>query len=96
MSAREQELAERHEKLRLRCAFQRHAIAAEVQKIQTRFGTVDRFAMMTRSALLQPRVILGGIIALVAFGRLRAMNRLGRIFLLISAVRRLWGMVKLL
>jgi hypothetical protein len=96
MSAREQELAERHEKLRLRCVFQRRAVGAEVENIQARFGTVDRFAIMTRSTLLQPGVLVAGIIALLVFGRLRALNSVGRAFLLMAAARRLWRMVKLL
>ncbi len=96
MSAREQELAERYETLRLRCVFQRRAIGAEVQNIQTRFGSVDRLAVMTRSTLLQPRVLLAGIVALLAFGRLRGLNTIGRAFLLMAAARRLWRMAKLL
>ncbi len=96
MSAREQELAERYETLRLRCVFQRRAIAAEVENIRTRFGTVDRLAIMTRSTLLQPRVLLVGIVALLAFGRLRALNTVSRLFLLMAAARRLWSMAKLL
>ena len=96
MSERERELAERYEKLRLRCAWQRRAIAAEVQTIHNRFGSIDRFAIMTRSALLQPRVLLAGIVGLLAFGRVRGLHTIGRIFLLLTAARRLWGMVKLI
>ena len=96
MGAREHELAERYEELRLRCVFQRRAIAAEVENIQRRFGTVDRLAIMARSTLLQPRVLLGGIVALLAFGRLRALNTVSRLFLLVSAARRMWGAAKLL
>ncbi len=96
MSAREQELAERYEELRLRCVFQRRAIAAEVHNIQRRFGTVDRLAIMTRSTLLQPRVLVAGVIALLTFGRLRAVNTVGRLFLLVTAARRLWTMARLL
>ncbi len=95
MSAREQELAERYEKLRLQSVFQRRAIAAEVENIRKRFGTVDRLAIMTRSTLLQPRVLMGGIIALLALGRFRALNTVSRVFLLMTAARRLWRIAKL-
>jgi hypothetical protein len=96
MSDRARELALRHEDLRLRCALQRRAIAAEVQNVQTRFGAIDRFAIMTRGTLLQPRVIAAGIIALLAFGRVRGLNTVGRIVLLMAGARRLWNMAKLL
>lgn len=96
MSAREQELAERYEKLRLQSVFQRRAIGAEVKNIQTRFGTVDRLAIMARSTLLQPRVLVAGMVALLAFGRLRGLNTIGRVFLLMTAARRLWRTAKLL
>ena len=96
MSAREQDLAERYDKLRMRCVFQRRAISAEVESIRRRFGTVDRFALMARSTLLQPRVLLAGIVGLLAFGRVRALNTVSRVFLLVSAARRLWGAAKLL
>jgi hypothetical protein len=96
MSEREQELAERYDELRLRCALQRRAIGTEVQNVQTRFGSIDRFAILTRGTLLQPRVLVAGIIALLAFGRLRGLNTVGRIFLLMAAARRLWHVAKLL
>ena len=96
MSDRERELAERYADLRLRCALQRRAIAAEVQHVQTRFGAIDRVAILTRSTLFQPRVIVAGIIALLAFGRLRGLNTVGRAVLLMAAARRLWHAAKLL
>ena len=96
MSDRARELAVRHSNLRLRCALQRRAVDAEVQNIMTRFGAIDRFAILTRGTLLQPRVIVAGIIALLAFGRVRGLNTVGRIVLLMAAARRLWRTVKLL
>lgn len=94
MSEREQELAERHAELRLQCALQRRAVAAEVDAMQARLSSVDRFAILTRSAVLQPRVLMAGIFALVAFGRFRALNTVSRAFLLFTAARRLWRVVK--
>ena len=96
MSEREQELAARYEELRLQCAFQRRAVAAEVQNVQARFGSIDRFAIMTRSTLLQPRVLVAGIVALLVFGRLRGLGMVGRTVLLMMAARRLWRTIKLL
>jgi len=96
MSERTHELAVRHSDLRLRCALQRRAVGTEVQNIVTRFGAIDRFAIMTRGTLLQPRVIVAGIIALLAFGRVRSLNTVGRVVLLMAAARRLWNMAKLL
>jgi hypothetical protein len=94
MSEREQELAERHAELRLQCALQRRAVAAEVDAMQARLSSVDRFAILARSAVLQPRVLMAGIFALVAFGRFRALNTVSRAFLLFTAARRLWRVVK--
>jgi hypothetical protein len=96
MSERAHELAVRYSDLRLRCALQRRAVGAEVQNIVTRFGAIDRFAILTRGTLLQPRVIVIGIIALLAFGRARGLNTVGRVVLLVAAARRLWNMAKLL
>ncbi|MEO8464396.1 MAG: hypothetical protein ABI640_03580 [Gammaproteobacteria bacterium] len=96
MSDRELELAERHAELRLQCAVQRRVVAAEVENLEARFRSVDRFAILTRSALLQPRVLLAGVIALVVFGRIRAFSTIGRAFLLMTAARRLWRAAKLL
>jgi hypothetical protein len=96
MSDRARELAVRYSDLRLRCALQRRAVGTEVQSIVTRFGAIDRFAILTRGTLLQPRVIVAGIIALLAFGRARGLHTVGRVVLLIAAARRLWNMAKLL
>lgn len=94
MSEREQALAERYAELRLRCAVQRRAVATEVDTMQARFNSIDRFALLTRSAVLRPRVLLAGIFVLVAFGRFRALNTVSRAFLLFTAARRLWRMAK--
>ena len=94
MTDRELELAERYAELRLQCAVQRRVIAAEVENVEARFVSVDRFAIMARSAVLQPRVLLAGIVALVAFGRVRAFGTIGRAFLMLTAARRLWRMAK--
>ena len=94
MNEREEELAERYAELRLQCALQRRAVATEVDALQARFNSVDRFAILARSAVLQPRVLLAGIVALVAFGRFRALNTVSRAFLLFTAARRLWRLVK--
>jgi hypothetical protein len=96
MSDRARELAVRYEDLRLRCALQRRAVAAEVENVQTRFGAIDRFAIMARGTLLQPRVIVAVIIALLAFGRVRGLHTVGRAVLLMAAARRLWNLAKLL
>ena len=55
-----------------------------------------RVAILTRSTLFQPRVLVAGIIALLAFGRLHGLNTVGRAVLLMSAARRLWHAAKLL
>jgi hypothetical protein len=96
MSDRERELALRHSDLRLRCALQRRAVGAEVEHMMTRFGAIDRFAILTRGTLLQPRVLVAATIALLAFGRLRNLKTVGRLVLLMAAVRRLWNLTKLL
>jgi len=95
MSDRERELEARHAELRLRCALQRRAVSTEVQSIVTRFGAIDRFAVLARHKLLQPRVLMFGILALLTFGRVRGLHTVGRIALLVAAARRLWQTVKM-
>jgi hypothetical protein len=95
MSDRARDLAVRYSDLRLQCALQRRAIGTEVQNVMTRFGAIDRFAILTRGTLLQPRVIVAGIIALLAFGRVRGLHTVGRVVLLMAAARRLWNVAKL-
>jgi len=96
MSDRERELAQRYSDLRLQCALQRRAVGAEVQSVVTRFGAIDRFAILTRGTLLQPRVLIAVVIALLAFGRVRSLKTVGRFVLLMAAARRLWNLAKLL
>lgn len=96
MSERTRELEARYSELRLRCALQRRAVGAEVQGVVTRFGAFDRFAVMARSRLLDPRLLLAGIVALLAFGRMRGLHTVGRIALLAAAGRRLWQAAKAL
>ena len=96
MSERERELAERHTALRLRCAVQRGAVGAEVNRVMTRFGAIDRWAGRARGAILQPPVIIVAIVAIVALRRLRGVDTVGRLLLLTAAARRLWRLVKLM
>jgi hypothetical protein len=94
MSERERELAARYAELRVRSALQRRAVGAEVDSVMTRFGAIDRVAVLARSTLFQPAVLVAGIIVLVAFGRVRALNTAGRAVLLLAAARRLWQAAK--
>lgn len=96
MSDRERELAAWHAELRLRCALQRRAVGTEVQNITTRFGAFDRVAALARSTLLNPGVLLAGIVALLVFGRTRGLHSVGRIALLGAATLRLWRIAKTL
>lgn len=96
MSNRVKELAERERRLQDRCAAQRAVIAHELAVLEARFGAVDRMAGIARSALLHPAVIAGGIVALLAIGRLRGMRLVGRLYLLSSAARRLIQVVRTL
>jgi hypothetical protein len=75
---------------------QRRAVNAEVQNIVTRFGAIDRVAVLARSTLLQPGVLVAGIIVLLAFGRVRGLHVVGRVALLAAAARRLWQTAKAL
>jgi hypothetical protein len=96
MSDRVKELAERERNLQARCAAQRASIAHEVAAIEARFESVDRIAGVARSALLNPAVIAGGIVALLTIGRLRGMRLVGRLYLLATAARRLTQVVRTL
>jgi hypothetical protein len=95
MSDRVKQLAERQAELQARCAAQRALIADEVAAIEVRFSRFDRLARVTRSTLLHPAVIAGGVVALLTVGRVRGMRLVGRLFLLSTAVRRLVQTVKL-
>jgi hypothetical protein len=88
MSERVRELATRQAELQLRCAFQRRAVAREVQSLEARFDSVDRIARMTRGVLGNPAVIAGGIIALLILGRLGGLRLLGNAVLLAAATRK--------
>ena len=89
MSDRVKELAERQARLQERCALQRSSIASEVASIEARFGRVDRIARLVRTALLNPVVIGGAIVALLTVGRLRGTRLIGRLYLLSTAARQL-------
>jgi hypothetical protein len=96
MSERSRQLAERHAVLRLRCAAERRAVGGEVANIAERFAPVDRAAALARGALLHPAVVIGGVIALLAFGRARGLRLVGRAFLLATAARRLMRVTRFL
>jgi hypothetical protein len=89
MSNRVRELADREAKLLLRSAAQRRAFAHEVQDIEARLRTVDRVAAVTRSTLLHPVVIVGGLVGLLVLGRTRAFHLIGRGLVMFSTGRRL-------
>jgi hypothetical protein len=95
MSDRERELAARYAELRLHCALQRRAVGAEVDNVMTRFGAIDRFAVMARGTL-RPGMFLAGIVGLLAFRRVRRLRSVWRIVLLAAAARRLWQTAKAL
>jgi hypothetical protein len=94
VSNRVKELKERETLLQQRCALQRASIAAEVASLEARFARVDRIAGVARTALLNPVVIVGGIVALLTVGRSRGMRLVGRLYLLSTAVRRLLQTVR--
>jgi hypothetical protein len=96
MSRRVEELAERERSLQQRCAAQRADIAREVAALEARFSSIDRMAGAARNVLLHPAVIVGGIVALLAVGRLRGMRLVGRLYLLATAGRRLIRVVRAL
>jgi hypothetical protein len=96
MSERARQLAERHAELRLRCAAERRAVGSEVAGIVERFAPIDRAAALTRGALFNPVVVIGGVIALIAFGRASGLRFVGRAFLLATAARRLLQAARML
>jgi hypothetical protein len=89
MSSRVRELAERQAQLQQRCDAQRAVIAHEVASIENRFGAVDRGVAFVRTTLLHPATLIVGTAALLFVGRLRGLGLLGRVFLLVTAARRL-------
>jgi len=95
VSERVKELAEREARLQQRCAAQRATVARELTSIEARFERVDRFASVARSVLLNPVVIVGGIVALLTIGRSRGVRLVGRVYLLSTAVGRLLQTVRL-
>jgi hypothetical protein len=94
MSDRERELEARYVALRSRCSLQRRAVGAEIDAMMSRFGSIDRIASRARSALLQPRVLIAGLFAIVVLRRFRGMSTVGRLLLASAAVRRLWRVAK--
>jgi len=96
MSHRVEELAERERSLQQRCAAQRADIAREVAALEARFASVDRMAGLARRTLLRPAVIAGGVVVLLAMGRLRGVRLVRRLYLLATAARRLMRVVRAL
>jgi hypothetical protein len=96
VSARVRQLLERERQLQERCGAQRTNIAREIDSIEKRFVRFDRMAGMARSALLHPALIAGGIVALLTIGKLRGMRLVGRVYLLVTAARRLVQTVRIL
>jgi hypothetical protein len=96
MSERTRDLEERNAALRSRCAQQRHAVGSEVDGIVAHFAGVDRAAVLVRDTLLHPAVVVAGVVALLAFGRARGLRLVGRVFLLVTAARRLMRTVRML
>jgi hypothetical protein len=95
MSNRVKQLAERQAQLQERCAAQRALIAGEVAAIEARFARVDRIAGAARAVMLNPVVIIGGVVALLTIGRSRGMRLVGRLYLMSTAVRRLLHTVRM-
>jgi hypothetical protein len=95
VSDRVKELAEREARLQARCAAQRASVAREVASIEERFERVDRIAGVARAVLLNPVVIVGGIVALLTIGRSRGVRLVGRMYLLSTAVGRLLQTIRL-
>ena len=89
MSDRVRELGDRRAALQLRCAAQRQAVAREVQGLTQRLRTVDRVAAVTRGALLHPAVVAVGMALMVAIGRSRMWQLVGRGLVVAAGVRRL-------
>jgi hypothetical protein len=89
VSARVRELAEKEARLLERCAAQRATVAREVESLEARFERIDRFARLARQTLLHPAVIVGGVVALLTFGRSRGTQLVGRLYVLSMAARQL-------
>jgi hypothetical protein len=91
VSDRARELAERNATLRLRCAFQRRAVVSEVRAIEARLQPIDRALTFARGTVLQPIIIVTGIVGLVVVARLRGAGTfrlISRGLLLAAAARR--------
>jgi hypothetical protein len=87
MSERMLELAQRHAALRVRTAVQRRAIAREVDAVEARLQSVDRWVTVGRDVLRHPAVIATGLLALVLLGRTRALRLVGQAVLIAGGVR---------
>lgn len=96
MSHRVQQLVERQARLQQRCAAERAAVAREIAGLEARFAGVDRIANVASRTLLHPLLVLGGVVALLTLGGKRGMRLVGRLFLLVTAARRLLAAVRLL
>lgn len=81
------ELAERHAALLLRAAVQRREVAREVDAIETRLQTVDRYLAVGRRVLLHPLVMASAVVVIALIGRGRAFRLLGRTMLLTRGIR---------
>jgi len=87
MSDRMLELAERRAALLVRAAVQRREIAREVDAVESRLRSVDRWVAVGRGVIHHPAVIAAGLVALVVLGRTRALRLIGQVVLLAGGVR---------
>lgn len=95
MTDRIRELGEREAELQLRCALQRRELAKEVSIVEHRLSSVDRVAQVTRSVVLNPVVVVAGIVGLIVLGRSGSYRLLSRGVLLAAAARRGYNLAKL-
>lgn len=95
MSDRIRELADREAELQLRVAVQRRELSKEVGLVERRLSSVDRVVSVTRSVVLNPVVVVAGIIGLIVLGRSNSYRLFSRGILLATAARRGYHLARL-
>jgi len=88
------ELADRRRQLLLKSAAQREQLGAAMESIESRVRTVDNVLVKARPFLRKPVLLVGGAALVWFIGPGRLLRMAGRAALLLSAARRLMGMVR--
>lgn len=96
MTTRAVEQALRREELRAQCAAQRQQLRDALNTLGAELKPVDRGLSMIRRIRISPVLLAGGAALALGLGSRRALGGVGRAWLIINSLRRVWQVVQTL